>query len=162
LGGTGFAARYLRRERKKRQNPTRTVHDPERTIAAEKVMLGIDIIGASFWRRTLSCAQRKAPIAQLRASGLRAVRLLSGSMAVVAAVIAISSSSHSQTPADDVAAKVRSQGYRCDQPITATRDVKASRPDSPVWVLTCRHATYRVRLDPDMAARVTTLKTPSH
>lgn len=67
--------------------------------------------------------------------------------------------SESQTPADDVAAQVRSQGFQCEQPIQATRNVTLSRPDSAVWVLKCRNAVYRVRLDPDMEAHVTKLKT---
>jgi hypothetical protein len=42
--------------------------------------------------------------------------------------------------------------------MTARRDVRTSRPDSAVWVLKCRNATYRVRLVPDMAARIVKLK----
>ena len=68
---------------------------------------------------------------------------------------------NAQTPADDVAAQIRSQGYRCDQPVTAKRDVRHSKPDSAVWVLNCRNAIFRVRLDPNMAARVTKLKKKS-
>jgi len=66
--------------------------------------------------------------------------------------------SDAQTPADDVAAQIRIQGYRCDEPVTAMRDVKLSRPDLAVWILKCRNASYRVRLVPDMAAHVTKLK----
>jgi hypothetical protein len=84
----------------------------------------------------------------------------------VAAIIGILTefpcSSESQTPADDVAAQVRNQGYQCEGPIQATQNVRLSRPDSAVWVLKCRNAVYRVRLDPDMAAHVTKLKRLSH
>jgi hypothetical protein len=59
-----------------------------------------------------------------------------------------------QTPADGIAAQIRAQGYRCDVPIGAERDPALSRPDEAVWILKCRNATYRVRLIPDMAARV--------
>jgi len=59
-----------------------------------------------------------------------------------------------QTPKEDIAAQIRDQGYKCDDPQSAERDEKASRPDEAVWVLTCEGATYRVRLDPDMAAKV--------
>jgi hypothetical protein len=38
------------------------------------------------------------------------------------------------------------------------RDVRHSKPDSSLWVLKCRNAAYRVRLDPDMAAHVTIFK----
>ena len=77
------------------------------------------------------------------------------------ALIGMSYTCNAQTPADDVAAQIRSQGYRCDQPVTAKRDVRRSKPDSAVWVLNCRNATFRVRLDPNTAARVTKLKKKS-
>jgi hypothetical protein len=67
-----------------------------------------------------------------------------------------------QTPANDLAAQIRQQGYRCNQPITAVRDVGLSKPDSAVWILKCRNATYRMRLYPDMAAGVTNLKKKSY
>jgi hypothetical protein len=84
-----------------------------------------------------------------------------GSVAALAALIGMPISSYSQTPADDVAAQIRDQGYRCDRPVAAVRDVRRSKPDSAVWVLSCRNARYRVRLDPGMAARVTRLKKKS-
>jgi hypothetical protein len=59
-----------------------------------------------------------------------------------------------QSPKDDIAAQIRAQGYACDQPQSATRDVQASKPDEEVWLLRCEGASYRVRLIPDMAARV--------
>jgi hypothetical protein len=59
-----------------------------------------------------------------------------------------------QTPKEDIAAQIRDQGYQCDDPQSAERDEKASKPDEAVWILTCESATYRVRLDPDMAAKV--------
>ena len=59
-----------------------------------------------------------------------------------------------QTPADGISAQIRAQGYRCDMPVSAERDPALSRPDEAVWILKCQNATYRVRLIPDMAARV--------
>ena len=59
-----------------------------------------------------------------------------------------------ESPKDDIAAQIRRQGYACDQPQSATRDVQASKPDEAVWLLRCEGATYRVRLMPDMAAQV--------
>ena len=61
-------------------------------------------------------------------------------------------------PGSASAAQVRSQGYACDEPVTAKRGVRLSKPDLAVWVLNCRNATYRVRLHPDMAAHVIKLK----
>jgi hypothetical protein len=59
-----------------------------------------------------------------------------------------------ESPKDDIAAQIRAQGYACDQPQSATRDAQASKPDEEVWLLRCEGASYRVRLIPDMAARV--------
>jgi hypothetical protein len=55
-----------------------------------------------------------------------------------------------------VAAQVRSQGFACSEPVAATRDEEASKPDQPVYVLTCGNATYRVRLIPDQGAEIST------
>jgi hypothetical protein len=53
-----------------------------------------------------------------------------------------------------LAAQLRDQGYACDRPQSAERDVQASTPDEAVWVVQCENARYRMRLDPDMAAKV--------
>jgi hypothetical protein len=62
------------------------------------------------------------------------------------------------TPAGIIAAQIRTQGYACTDPVSATRDPQASRPHVTVWFLHCRNASYRVLLVPDMAAQVTQLK----
>lgn len=56
-----------------------------------------------------------------------------------------------ESPKDVIAAHLRLQGYRCDAPKSARRDVRASRPDEAVWLIDCGAARYRVRLVPDMA-----------
>jgi hypothetical protein len=53
-----------------------------------------------------------------------------------------------------LAAQLRDQGYTCDQPQSAERDVQASTPDEAVWVVQCENDKYRMRLVPDMAAKV--------
>jgi hypothetical protein len=53
-----------------------------------------------------------------------------------------------------LAAQLRDQGYACDQPKSAERDVHASTPDEAVWVVQCEDNKYRLRLVPDMAAKV--------
>ena len=53
-----------------------------------------------------------------------------------------------------LAAQLRDQGYECDQPQRAERDIQASKPDEEVWIVQCEHSKYRMRLDPDMAAKV--------
>jgi hypothetical protein len=57
-----------------------------------------------------------------------------------------------------VADAVRSQGYACAEPSEVQRDEALSRPDLPVWVLTCEGGRYRVELVPDMKARVTPIQ----
>jgi hypothetical protein len=93
---------------------------------------------------------------QLGTLGISTERFVFGAFALF--VLIGPCSSDAQTPADDVAAQVRTQGHRCDRPVTVKRDVKLSRPDSAVWILKCNNATFRVRLDPDMAAHVKKLK----
>lgn len=88
---------------------------------------------------------------------LRALDFIAAHLVCVT-IIGIPCTSNAQSPADDVAAQVRRQGYQCNKPITATRDIGLSKPDSAVWILDCRNGRYRVRLDPDMAARITRLK----
>ena len=92
---------------------------------------------------------------QSRALNFGTARLV---VAIFGILIGMACSSNSQTPIGDIADQVRSQGYECDQAITVTRDVKRSKADSAVWILKCRNAVYRVRLDPDMAAHITKLR----
>jgi hypothetical protein len=61
-------------------------------------------------------------------------------------------------PKDTIAAQIRMQGFACDKPQSALRDAKRSRPDEAVWVLKCSNAAYRIRLIPDMAAKVEPLQ----
>ena len=63
-----------------------------------------------------------------------------------------------EMPAETIAAQVRLQGHRCDEPLSATRDTASSKPNEAVWVLKCANATYRLWLIPDMAARVERLE----
>jgi hypothetical protein len=63
-----------------------------------------------------------------------------------------------ETPKDDIAAQIRTQGYACDKPLRAVRDAKRSKPDYQVWVLKCSNATYRVGRYPDLAAKVEVLR----
>jgi hypothetical protein len=57
-----------------------------------------------------------------------------------------------EMPAEIIAAQIRDQGYACDKALSTTRD--GEHLDDAVWILKCQNATYRVRLVPDMAARV--------
>jgi len=59
-----------------------------------------------------------------------------------------------EVPPDIIAVQIRKQGYECQNPSKAKRDAQASRPDLPVWILTCENATYRVRLVGNLADKV--------
>ncbi|HJU29883.1 MAG TPA: hypothetical protein VJ740_00430 [Hyphomicrobiaceae bacterium] len=74
------------------------------------------------------------------------------------AVVLATASFAKEKPVDIVAAQVRMQGHACDKALRATRDRKASKPKETVWTLVCSNASYRVRLVPDMAARIDPLK----
>lgn len=59
---------------------------------------------------------------------------------------------------DLLASQIRDQGFACDKPQGAQREVKESRPNETVWILTCENDTYRMTVIPDMAAKVEKLK----
>lgn len=59
-----------------------------------------------------------------------------------------------EVPPDIIAVQIRKQGFACTNPQSAKRDPQASKPDEPVWILTCENATYRVRLVGNMADRI--------
>jgi hypothetical protein len=58
-----------------------------------------------------------------------------------------------ETPAEIIAVQIRDQGYACGKALSAERDEALSKPGE-AWILKCDNASYRVRLIPDMAARV--------
>ena len=57
-----------------------------------------------------------------------------------------------ERPAEIIAVQIRDQGYACAKALSAERE----HPElgDAVWILKCDNATYRVRLIPDMAAKV--------
>ena len=59
-----------------------------------------------------------------------------------------------EAPKEVVASQIRSQGYGCDSPQNAKRDVAASKAHEVVWMLDCQNASYRVTFIPNMAAKV--------
>lgn len=77
------------------------------------------------------------------------------SFAAIAALTTSHANAQSATsPADSLAAQVRIQGFICATPVKATRDKKRSRADSAVWIVRCGNASYRMRLDPNQAAKI--------
>jgi hypothetical protein len=88
---------------------------------------------------------------------MRGTLLLPLECAVVALALAVPSAAQ-EKPAEIIAAHVRMQGYGCEKALEAQRDSKASAPNETVWTLRCNNAIYRVRLVPDMAAKVELIK----
>ena len=66
----------------------------------------------------------------------------------------VAQAANDEVPPDIIAVQIRKQGYTCTNPRHAKRDPQASKPDEPVWILTCENATYRVRLVGNMADHV--------
>ena len=85
---------------------------------------------------------------------MRLTALMIQALIATAAAGALAAPALDESSKDVIAAQIRDQGYTCDTPQSATRDEQASRPDEAVWILQCETAKYRVRLDPDMAAKV--------
>jgi hypothetical protein len=50
-----------------------------------------------------------------------------------------------EDPMNILAAQLRDQGYECNRPKSAERDVQASKPDEQVWIVQCENAKYRMR-----------------
>lgn len=92
-----------------------------------------------------------AAAAIVTATMRRGVSLLPAALAVLAGVFTASAQ---EDPTNIVADQIRAQGFKCDAPQGATRDGQASKPDEFVWILQCESGSYRVRLIPDMAAKV--------
>jgi hypothetical protein len=91
----------------------------------------------------------------MRANDLLKFAVLVVSVAVsVITTAALRSASAEDATDNMLAAQIRDQGYLCEKPLGAKRDEALSKPDEAVWVLRCEAATYRMRLVPDMAARV--------
>jgi hypothetical protein len=86
--------------------------------------------------------------------GVTAMRLGFASILAIMFCMPPASAIAQESPKDIIAAQLRLQGYKCDAPRSAKRDVRASRPDEAVWLVSCEDARYRVRLVPDMAAIV--------
>ncbi len=85
---------------------------------------------------------------------LFSIAALGGSLVFNGAGTSAADDAQSETPANIIAAQIRKQGFKCNNAQRAERDKHLSKPDLPVWILTCEDATYRVRLIGNMADRV--------
>jgi hypothetical protein len=83
----------------------------------------------------------------------RRISLLLAALAALTGA-GVFTASAQEDPTNIVADQIRAQGYKCDSPQSAKQDAQASRPDEAVWILQCESGSYRVRLIPDMAAKV--------
>lgn len=64
----------------------------------------------------------------------------------------------SESPEIIVSSVVRREGYKCEKPIKATKDVEDSIPEEMAWLLKCKNATYKVQLLPDYLSAVEVLE----
>jgi hypothetical protein len=92
----------------------------------------------------------------MRLLALSTVGALGGALALYALDASLTEEAQAQTEAaaSIIAVQIRKQGFACEKANGADRDTTASRPDTPVWILDCGNATYRVELVPNMAAKV--------
>src|SRR5262245_53155503 len=68
--------------------------------------------------------------------------------------LVLSASAQQERPTEIIAAQIRTQGFRCDDPTFAEHERRFSKSNEQIWVLHCANATYRIRLVPDMAAHM--------
>jgi hypothetical protein len=73
-------------------------------------------------------------------------------LALGAALTILPAQAADEMPAEIIAVQIREQGYACDKALSAERE--HPELDDAVWILKCDNARYRVRLIPDMAAKV--------
>ena len=92
----------------------------------------------------------------MRMLALFSISAFGGSLVLNAAgtSVTVDAQAEDETPANIIAAQIRKQGYACDNAQSAVRDPQLSKPDLPVWILTCGNATYRVRLVGNMTDSV--------
>lgn len=84
----------------------------------------------------------------IRASAMTLIALAS------VAANATGQAGEEEQPAEVIAVQIRKQGFECQKPKSAELQRAQSKPDEPVWILQCENAKYRVRLVPDLAAKV--------
>src|SRR5262245_39013674 len=76
----------------------------------------------------------------------------------IATVLAAAGDTADSAAAKAVADQVRAPGLACTEPVSAARDAAESKPDEPIWILTCRDVRYRVRLMGDRPAKIERLQ----
>lgn len=96
--------------------------------------------------------QRGTPAAGVVNMKWNSMAMAAGAVFSVQTLATTAQASNDPEAADLVATQVRDQGFDCGEPVTATREKEED--DDAVWILNCENATYRVRLIPDMAARI--------
>jgi TRAP-type transport system periplasmic protein len=103
-----------------------------------------------------ACYRFDAPsVVRREGAAVKPRELLLAAGACLGAILGQSWSACAEEPsADLLAVQLREQGYRCTNAMKAERDAQLSKPDEAAWVLQCDDGTYRIRLIPDMAAKV--------
>jgi hypothetical protein len=119
-------------------------------VMLNSVLAGISVsLGVQLGRVASSRCARCSPRAWTKVA-------VAAGMSFASLLVAVTA--RAETPSNIIAAQIRTQGYPCKQPLAATRNRQASKPNETDWVLRCGNATYRVRLVPDLAAHVTRLR----
>jgi len=108
--------------------------------------------------RPMGAHDARPPPRQKGSCAMYKLGIRSGIAVLVCCLLMQSQRSRAETPQDMLAAQIRLQGFTCDKPLGATRDLKRSKPDRAVWVLKCSNASYRVSRVPDMMAKVEPLR----
>lgn len=85
---------------------------------------------------------------------VQAIRLGSAAAALLSPIGIARAHAQTITAPEVLADQLRSQGYPCARALGSQRDGDTSNRDESVWILKCSDGTYRVRLIPDMAAKV--------
>jgi hypothetical protein len=70
---------------------------------------------------------------------------------------AVTSATESETAPEIIAAQLHRQGVVCT-PQEVVRDAQSSAAHETVWTVRCNEASYRVRLIPDLGARLTPIE----
>ena len=63
-----------------------------------------------------------------------------------------------ESPETIISSVVRREGYKCEKPIKATKNVEDSIPEEMAWILKCKNATYKVQLLPHYLSAVEVLE----
>lgn len=83
---------------------------------------------------------------------------LAGALLCLTAAVTVAQDQN--LPVDVIAAQIRHQGFECRDPVSTRRLDAQSRPDEPLYLITCAGESYRVRLIPHREAEISKAQNP--